>query len=118
MNKNKHRSKNHSNDPIKKCSKITAKLLRSAYKSRFTAFKLDDDPLQCRVYLLSLINSIKTVLSLFKETYMLIMDYPYIRRNYFLDYAKNTTWEMFHAYINAQSKRIIDEYPVDVVQTI
>ena len=46
--KNKCRSKMCFDDPIKKCTKLTAKLLTAAYKSKVITFKLDEDPLQCR----------------------------------------------------------------------
>ena len=38
-------SKMHNNDPIKKCAKLTYKLLKSAYNSKVERFKLDEDPL-------------------------------------------------------------------------
>ena len=37
---NKRRSKTRFSDPIKKCVKITAKLIKSAYKSKVIKFKL------------------------------------------------------------------------------
>ena len=50
---------------IKKCAKLTTKLVIDAYKSKFFMFKLGEDPLQRRVYFLSLMNSLKIVLSQF-----------------------------------------------------
>ena len=44
------------------------------------------------------------------------MDYQYIIVEDFTDYAKQATWNILHAYIDARSKTIIDEYPVGVVQ--
>ena len=43
---------------------------------------------------------------------MLLMDYPSIRGEYFLDYAKEFTWDLLHAYIYAQIQILIDEYPL------
>ena len=43
-------------DPIKLCTKLTAKLLTTAYKSKFLKFKLDEDPLHRRIYFLPLWN--------------------------------------------------------------
>ena len=37
-------------DPIKKCAKLTAKLITAAYKSKVIKFKLDEDPLHRRVF--------------------------------------------------------------------
>ena len=42
-NKNKSWSKKIFNDPIKKCAKLTSKLLTTVYKSKAIKFKLDED---------------------------------------------------------------------------
>ena len=49
---------------------------------------------------------------------MFLMDYPYIRGEYFLDYAKNSPWNFLRAYIDSCGQRLFDEYPVDGVQAI
>ena len=66
-------------DLIKECVKLTTKLLKAAYKSKVIMFKLDEDPLQFRVYFLSFMNSLRILSSIFLETCMLLMDYPSIR---------------------------------------
>ena len=66
-------------DPIKKCTKLRAKLLTYAYKSKVVKLKLDEYPLITWVYFLSFIYSLKIVLSPFSVTCMLLMDYPSIR---------------------------------------
>ena len=109
-NKNKRQSKMSFNDPIKNCAKLTAKQLTAAYKSKVVKFKLVEDPQQCRVYLLSFISSFKCLLSKFNETYMLLMDYPSIRGEDLPGYAKNTTCNLLHAYIDSQSQISIDKY--------
>ena len=76
--KNKCQSKNCSNCPIKHFAKLTTKILTALYKPKVIKFKLDEDPLQSRVYLLSIIDLLIIVLSQFKKAYMFIMDYPYI----------------------------------------
>ena len=43
-------------DPIKKCAKLTAKLITAECKLNFIKFKLDEDPLQNRVYFLYFMN--------------------------------------------------------------
>ena len=63
-------------------------------------------------------NSLKIVSSKFKETYMLLMDYPSISEEYFSDYAKNATWGLLHAYTDAHSQIITDEHKGDGVQAI
>ena len=42
---------------------------------------------------------------------MMIMDYSSISGEYLLDYAKKSTWNLFHAYMNAHRKMLIYEYP-------
>ena len=49
---------------------------------------------------------------------MLLMDYTYIRGEYLPYYSKRATWNLLHAYIDAHSQRLIDEYPWDGVQAI
>ena len=49
---------------------------------------------------------------------MLIMEYPSIRGEELLDYAKKSTWNLLHAYIDSHSQILIDECPWDVVQAI
>ena len=49
------------NDTIKNCAKLTTKLIKAAYKSKFIKFKLDEDPLQRQVYLLSFMIYLKIV---------------------------------------------------------
>ena len=44
------------------------------------------------------------------------MVYPSIRGEDLPDYSKNVTWNLLHAYIDAHSQILIDEYPGDVVQ--
>ena len=51
------------------------------------------------VFSLNFINSLKRFLSKFKQTCMLLMDYPSIRAEYFPDYAKKAIWDLFRAYI-------------------
>ena len=75
-------------DPIKKCANLTANLITSAYKSEVIKFKSDENPLQRREYLLSFMNSLRIGLSQFTETYMLLMNYPPIRREELPYYSK------------------------------
>ena len=67
-------------------------------------------------FLLSFMSSLKIFLSQFKETCMLLMDYPSIRGEYLLDYAKNDIWNLLHAHIDANSQILRDEYPGDGLQ--
>ena len=50
-------------DPIRLCATLTAKLLMTAFKSKVIRFKLDEDPLQRRIYFLTFIDSLNMVFS-------------------------------------------------------
>ena len=70
----KHREK----DPIRLCATLTAKLLTTAFKSEIIRFKLDEDPLQCRIYFLAFIDSLDMIFSQYRETCEVLLDYPKI----------------------------------------
>ena len=55
-------------DPIRLCATLTAKLLTTAYKSKIIRFKLDEDPLQRRIYFLTFIDSLDMIFSQYRET--------------------------------------------------
>ena len=63
--KKKHQSRMRFGDPIKKCAKLTSKLLTATHKSKVVKFKLDKDTLQQQFYFLSFMNSLKILLSTF-----------------------------------------------------
>ena len=80
----KHREK----DPIKLCATLTANLLTTAFKSKMIRFKLDEDPLQRRIYFLTFIDSLNMVFSQYRETYEVLRDYPKLEGGIVKDYAK------------------------------
>ena len=47
--------------PIKLCAKLTAKLLATTYKLNIITFKLDENPLQRRIYFLNFIQSLEMI---------------------------------------------------------
>ena len=51
------------NDPIKLCARLTEKLLTEAYKSNIIRFKLDEDPLQRRIYFVTFVESLEMIFS-------------------------------------------------------
>ena len=53
--KQRKRESDQKKDPIKLCARLTAELLTTAYKSKITKFKLDEDPLQRRIYFLTFV---------------------------------------------------------------
>ena len=48
-------------ESIRLCATLTAKLLTTAFKSKTIRFKLDEDPLQRRIYFLAFIDSLNMV---------------------------------------------------------
>ena len=68
----KHRKK----DPIKLCATLTAKLLTTAYKSKITRFKMDEDPLQRRIYFLTFVESLEIIFLQYTETCEVLLDDP------------------------------------------
>ena len=55
--KKKHQKKN----PMKQCATLTEKLLTTVYKSKIIRFKMDEDPLQHRIYFLTFIDTLDMV---------------------------------------------------------
>ena len=70
----KHRKKY----PIRLCATLTEKLLTTAYKSKIIRFKMDDYPLQRRIYFLTFIDSLDIIFSQYRETCQVLLDYPKI----------------------------------------
>ena len=48
-------------DPIRLCATLTEKLLTTPFKLKIIRFKLDEDPLQRRIYFLTFIESLKMI---------------------------------------------------------
>ena len=58
----RHKDKKHQKeDPIRLCATLTTKSLTTAYKSKIIRFKLDEDPLQRRIYFLTFIDSLNII---------------------------------------------------------
>ena len=74
--------------PIRLCANLTAKLLTTAFKSQMIRFKLDEDPLQSRIYFLTFIGSLNMVFSQYRETCEVLIDDPKIGGDNVKDYEK------------------------------
>ena len=91
-NNKKHQEK----DPIRLCATLTAKLLTTAYKSKIIRFKMDEDPLQRRIYFHTFIDSLDMILSQYTETCEVLLDYPKIGGGDVIeDYAKRLSGNFF-----------------------
>ena len=77
--KKKHRKKYL----IRLCANLTAKLLTTAYKSKIIRLKLDEDPLQRRIYFLTFIDSLNMIISQYRENFEVLKDYTKIGRGEF-----------------------------------
>ena len=70
--------KHWKHNPIRICATLTAKLLTTAYKSKIIRFKMDEDPIQRRIYFLTFIDSLDIIFSQYRETCEVLLDYPKI----------------------------------------
>ena len=53
---------------------LMAKFLTTAYNSNIIEFKMDEDPLQLRIYFLTFIYSLDMIFSQYKETGEVLLD--------------------------------------------
>ena len=96
----KHRKK----DTIKQCANLTEKLLTTAYKSKIIRFKMDEDPLQRRIYFLTFVESLEMIFSKYTETCEVLLEYPKIGGDYIIeDCAKKAIINLLHANIDVHS---------------
>ena len=86
-------------------------MLTTAFKSRTIRFKLDEDPLQRRIYFLAFIDSLNMVFLQYRETYEVIRDDPKLEGGNIKDYAKMAIRNLLHANSCVHSRRLIAEFP-------
>ena len=104
----KHREKN----PIKQCATLTENFLTTAYKSKIIRFKMDEDPLQRRIYFLTFVESLEMIFSQYTETCEVLLDYPKIGGDDIIKYyEKKAIRNLFHENIDVYSRRLIAELP-------
>ena len=108
--------KHRKNDPIILCATLTEKLLTTAYKSKFIRFKLDEDPLQSRIYFLTFIDSLNMIFSQYRETYEVLRDYPKTEGKNVKDYAKQAIRKLLHTNSYVHCRRLIAEFPEDGIK--
>ena len=116
----RRKKKNHQKKyPIKLCAHLMATLPTTAYKSNIIRFRMDEDPLQRRIYFLTLVESIEMIFSHYKETCEVILDYPKIGGDDIIeDYAKKAFRNILHTNIDVHIRRLIAEFPKDVIKCI
>ena len=111
-NNKKHREK----DPIRLCATLTAKFLTTAFKSKIIIFKLDEDPLQRRIYFLTFIDSLNMIFSQYRETYEVLKYHPKMGGGDVKFYAKQAIRNLLHANSCVYSSRLIAEFPEDGIK--
>ena len=102
--KKKKYRKHKKYDPIKLCTKLTAKLLTTSYKSKIQKIKLDEDPLQHRIYFLNLIVSLK-IIFMVQGTWEVVIDYPIMGGENITDCVKTAIRNIINANIDFHSRR-------------
>ena len=76
-------------------------------------------PLQRRIYFLTFVESIDMICSQYKETCEVLLDYPKIGGDDFIeDYAKESIGNLLHANIDLHSRRLIYEFPKHGIKCI
>ena len=106
------------NDPIKLCARLTANLLTTLFKSKIGRFKMDEDPLQRRIYFLTFVESLEIIFSQYTETCEVLIDYPRIGGDDIEGSAKKSIRNLLRANIDVHSKRLIAEFPADGIKFI
>ena len=73
---------------------------------------MDEDPIQRRIYFLTLIDSLEMIFSRYRETCEVLLDYQKIRGDDVIeDYAKKAIRNLLHANIDVHSRRLIAKFP-------
>ena len=73
-------------------------------------FKMDEDPLQRRIYFLTYVESLKIIFSQYTETCEVVLDYPKIGVDDIEYYAKKSIRNILHENIDVHSRRLISEF--------
>ena len=79
---------------------------------------MDEDPIQCRIYFLTFIDSLDMIFSQCRETCEVLLDYPKIGGDNVKDYEKQAIRNLLHANCDLQSRRLIAEFPKDGIKCL
>ena len=113
-NSKSHRKK----DPIKLCARLTETFLTAAYKSNIIKFKLDEDPLQHRIYFLTFVESLEIIISQYKEICELLLDYPKTGWDHIRYFVRKAIRNILHDNIDIHIRILITDLPGDGVKCI
>ena len=81
--------------------------MTTAYKSKIVRYKMDEDPLQRRIYFLTFVESLEMIFLQYTETSEVTTDDQKIEGNNNKDYSKKTVMNILHSNINVHIKRLI-----------
>ena len=91
--------------------------MTTLYKSKIIRFKMDEDPLQGRIYFLRFIYSLGMIFSQYRETCGFLLDYPKIGEDDVIeDNTKKDIRKLWHAHIDVHNRRLIAEFPKDGIK--
>ena len=89
-----------------------------AYKSNIIRFKMDEDPLQRRIYFLTFVELLEMIFSHYTETCEVLLDYPRVGGGDIKYFSRKAIRNLLHAHFDVHSRRLIAEFPVDVIKCI
>ena len=98
--------------------KVHGKFSVTAYKSKITKFKMDEDSLQRRTYFLTFVESLEMIVSQYKENCEVLLDYPKIGGGNIRDCIKKEIRNILHAYVDVNRRISIAEFPRDGIKCI
>ena len=109
-----HREK----DSIKSCARLMAKLLTTEYKSKIVKFKLDEEPLQRRIYFITFVESLEMLFYQYEETCEVLLYYPKMGGEDIKSFAKNSIRNILRSNIDVHSRTLITGLPADGIKCI
>ena len=93
---------------------MTAKLLTTEYKPTALKLKLDEDPIQRRIYFFTHIKSLQMIFKV-QGNLCGTCRLPNYRKERYKYRVKKAISNILHANIDARSRRLISEFPTDGV---
>ena len=90
----------------------------TAYKSNFIRLKMDEDPLQRQIHFLTFVESLEMIFSQYTETCEVLLDFSKIGGEDIKYFAKKAIRDLFHAYIDVPTRRLIAKFPADGMECI
>ena len=85
--------------------------MKTACKSNTIKLKLYEDPLQSRIYFLTLVESLRMIFYQYKETCEVLLYYPKIGGENIKYFVKKSIGNLLHTNIDVYIRRLIAEVP-------